>query len=66
MIFTINSKVKPSKKEWERWFAWHPIIVSGTSTSYKIVWLEYVERKMVNSSFIFGEFWYEYRLPDVR
>jgi hypothetical protein len=66
MIFTINSKVKPPKKEWERWFAWHPITIKETSTILRIVWLEWVEREIVNSSFVFGEYWYNYRLPDVR
>ena len=48
--------------EWERWYAWYPvIIVSGTNFPYKrtTVWREYVERKYWGNWAGGG---YEYRL----
>lgn len=44
-------------KEWNRWFAWHPIWISNTW-----VWLETVERKFV--CITEGGVFYEYRLID--
>jgi hypothetical protein len=34
-------KIKPHRrKEWHRWFAWHPVIIDNVT-----VWFEMIERK---------------------
>ena len=44
------------KPDWEKWFAWHPVVVRGHMT-----WLKVVERKWIIDDFpiiIWGsEFW---------
>ena len=37
-----TTKEPKDKSEWHRWFAWHPVQLTGTRTW---VWREYVERK---------------------
>lgn len=42
---TWSEKVR-RKQEWQRWFAWYPVIISITPGGRKVkVWWEYVERK---------------------
>jgi hypothetical protein len=33
------------KGEWDRWFAWYPVIIATSRHSARWVWLEFVERK---------------------
>lgn len=30
---------------WRRWFAWHPVRIEGPEGYYRIVWLEWIERR---------------------
>jgi hypothetical protein len=41
-------------KEWNTWFAWHPVEIEGTN-----IWLEKVERKIKWCDMYCT--WYEYR-----
>lgn len=50
-------KQKPRTDEWERWFAWHPVIPDDPQ-DVLLVWLEHIERRRSNKDF---ELW-EYRL----
>lgn len=43
--------VNRNKYKWHRWFAWFPVIAN-----YKLVWLETVYRKKVES-FLYDSYW---------
>jgi hypothetical protein len=50
-------KIKPKDRtKWQRWFAWHPIIIDNVT-----VWLEIVERKRDPDIF---DWVYSYRVID--
>ena len=63
-------KRKKIKPEWARWFAWYPVRVgpywdNPTSTGQLTVWLEWVERKLINYDSMENCSWrivYEYRI----
>jgi len=44
-----------AKKEWHRWFAWHPVVVPHVG----MIWLEPVQRRMHSG---YNGSWYEYSL----
>lgn len=46
-------KEYPSKQDWHKWFAWHPVSVGNEA-----VWLEVIERKV---SYSIYDDWWEYR-----
>ncbi len=52
-----------SEEEWDRWFAWYPVIVATGKDSAYWVWLEFVERKWRASRYGSGSKWRRYRLP---
>jgi hypothetical protein len=52
-------RLKPKDRaEWQRWFAWHPVIIDNVT-----VWLETVERKRDPDIFDWA---YGYRIFDKR
>ena len=52
-------KIRPKDRtRWQRWFAWHPVIIDNVT-----VWLEIVERKRDPDIF---DWVYSYRVIDRR
>jgi hypothetical protein len=68
----VNSRRSPhSEGEWDRWFAWYPVVIATGRNSAHRVWLEFVERKWSSSIYGTGTRRRRYRLqgnvkPDVR
>ncbi len=49
--------------EWHRWFAWFPVKCDSwdvMTDDHYFIWLEWVERKRVFSSFGIPKGWWEY------
>jgi len=65
MKYTYYEKKDP-KDGWSRWFAWRPIPIGRypLKDGQAMVWLEWVERKWLDSRE--GSDSYEYRLPKPR
>ena len=54
---TRPSTLKPDPYAWQRWWAWYPVDIDGTT-----YWLCYISRRLHNS--LSGVGYYTYRLPD--
>jgi hypothetical protein len=52
-----------SEGEWDRWFAWYPVIMATSKFSAHWAWLEFVERKWSKSIYGSGRKKRRYRLP---
>ncbi len=52
-----------AEEEWDRWFAWYPVVVVTGPHSAHWVWLEFVERKWRTSRYGSGGKRRRYRLP---
>lgn len=54
---------KPSidKRDWHLWFAWRPVVVKFINGTWCWVWLEDVERRVVENGLDWKT---EYRLPN--
>lgn len=46
------------KENWQRWFAWHPVVASDGQKS-RLVWLQSVERKEYSAGI---NRWWEYKV----
>lgn len=51
------------KKQWHKWFAWYPVVISKTFPGYSTckhwAWFEWIERQ--NITYDYGVWNYEYR-----
>jgi hypothetical protein len=46
---TIFRSSSHSEGEWDRWFAWYPVLMATSKFSAHWVWLQFVERKWSTS-----------------
>jgi hypothetical protein len=54
-------RIAPSQGEWDRWFAWHPVVVPIKGGAARLIWLEVVKRRWSASRYLKRH----YRLPDI-
>ena len=58
-------KIYPDPCAWRRWFAWRPVTVNPRELAVDrrpaLVWLEYVERRLITGVGFWPE--WEYRFP---
>lgn len=52
-------RIPHSEGEWDRWFAWYPVVVPAEGSA-RLVWLEAVERRWSTTRYRKRR----YRLPD--
>jgi hypothetical protein len=60
---TIFRSSSHSEGEWDRWFAWYPVLMATSKFSAHWVWLQFVERKWSTSVYGTGRKKRRYRLP---
>jgi len=47
------------KRQWHRWYAWRPVVVTREGDRESLVWLENLWRRYLSA---YGEFYPSYRL----
>jgi hypothetical protein len=58
-----SARSSHSEGEWDRWFAWYPVVIATSKFSAQWVWLEFVERKWSAGIYGTGRKKRRYRLP---
>ena len=58
-----SARSSHSEGEWDRWFAWYPVVIATSKFSAQWAWLEFVERKWSASIYGTGRKKRRYRLP---
>jgi hypothetical protein len=63
---TIFRSSSHSEGEWDRWFAWYPVLMATSKFSAHWVWLQFVERKWSTSVYGTGRKKRRYRLQNLK
>ncbi len=50
-LVEVRRAKSPSEGEWNRWFAWYPVLIATGENLAHWVWLEFVERKWRTSRY---------------